>query len=86
MELGLKLHAPLFQQPSIRLTISQQFVLEVKNVSFSDFLVVPFVEFFFSLRGHSIRFVVGFFWHVPLVDLVLLSVEEMWEEAFLHFI
>ena len=86
MELGMKLHTPLFQQPYIGLTVRQQFVLEIKNISFGYFLVVPFVEFFFSLRGHPIGVVVGFVWHVPLVDLVLLSVEEMWEEAFLHFI
>ena len=73
MELGLKLYAPLFQQPYIGLTVRQQFVLEIKNVSFGYFLVVPFVEFFFSLRGHPIGVVVGFFWHVPLVDLVLVE-------------
>ena len=86
MELGLKLHTPLFHQLYIGLAVRQQFVLEIKNVSFGYFLVVPFVEFFFSLGGHPIGVVVGFVWHVPLVDLVLLSVEEMWEEAFLHFI
>ena len=85
-ELGLKLCASLFQQPYIGLAVRQQFVLEIENVSFGYFFAVPFVEFFFSLRGHSIGIVVGFVGHVPFVDLVLLSVEEMWKEAFLQFI
>ena len=65
LELCLKFHAALFEESYIGLTVSQQFTLEIENVSFRYFFVIPFMEFIFACCGHTIRVVVRFVRHVP---------------------
>ena len=83
LELCLKFHAALFEESYIGLTISQQFTLEIENVSFRYFFVIPFMEFIFACCGHTIRVVVRFVRHVPNIDLILLGIKEMGKKPFL---
>ena len=84
-ELPLELHASLFEETYIRAAITDQFVLETKQVAIFHLLRMPCQKFGFPFRRHAIGIEVMDVGHVSHIILIGSGVEEMRKKTFLQF-
>ena len=85
MEEFAKLKAAATKNVYIGLAVAQDLAFEVEDVVFTDKVIVPRVEFLAITGAHAFGVVVHGVEKRSHVVLVLGTVEEMWEKAFLHF-
>lgn len=78
-ELPFKVHATLFEEADVRLTVFQEFFLEIEDVLFMRELSVPLEELGTVFHRHVVRHIIMHRQQGSHVILVVIRIEQMGE-------